>query len=100
MDTHRPKIKKAKSIRKLKEESIQLPNDIPVTNNNSPKKLVQPTLNTALVGASGEIVRDPMSPIIPISPQLYPKQSTSMSYPSNLSKTSVNQLDIGDSYFS
>jgi 6-phosphofructo-2-kinase/fructose-2,6-biphosphatase 2 len=46
VDTHRPKLKKSASIRKLG------------------------ALN---LGASGEIVKEPMSPIIPISPNLFPK---------------------------
>lgn len=70
VDTHRPKIKKSKSIRKI---------------------------NTSLkpaVGASGEIVRDPMSPIIPISPKLFPKGSNSTT---TTAKTGLSNLDLGDS---
>lgn len=67
VDTHRPKIKKSTSIRRLK-------------------------LNTLpAVGASGEIVRDPMSPIIPISPQLFPKVSNSTS------TSKAPALDLGES---
>jgi 6-phosphofructo-2-kinase/fructose-2,6-biphosphatase 2 len=70
VDTHRPKIKKSTSIRKIK-MSCKIP----------------------AVGASGEIVRDPMSPIIPISPQLFPKGSNS----TTTAKTPT--LDLGDSAF-
>lgn len=70
VDTHRPKIKKSKSIRKIN-TSFKLP----------------------AVGASGEIVRDPMSPIIPISPQLFPKGSSS----TTTAKAALSNLDLGDS---
>lgn len=73
MDTHRPKIKKSTSIRKLK-TCLTLP----------------------AVGASGEIVRDPMSPIIPISPQLFPKNSTSSSTSTSDKKTGAPYFDLGD----
>lgn len=71
VDTHRPKVKKSKSIRKIN-TSFKLP----------------------AVGASGEIVRDPMSPIIPISPQLFPKGSSSTT---TSNKTGLSNLDLGDS---
>lgn len=71
VDTHRPKVKKSKSIRKINIDS---------------KK--------PAVGASGEIVRDPMSPIIPISPKLFPKGSNSTT---TANKTGLSNLDLGDS---
>ncbi|KAI9281839.1 6-phosphofructo-2-kinase-domain-containing protein [Sporodiniella umbellata] len=64
VDTHRPKLKKAASVRKLG------------------------MLN---VGASGEIVKEPMSPIIPISPNLFPKAS---------SKKDPSALQLGDAAMS
>ncbi|KAI8082208.1 6-phosphofructo-2-kinase-domain-containing protein [Thamnidium elegans] len=74
VDTHRPKIKKSTSIRKI----------------NTNLKLKLPA-----VGASGEIV-NPMSPIIPISPQLFPKPSNSATTTAKAT-TSLTNLDIGDS---
>ncbi|CEP19410.1 hypothetical protein [Parasitella parasitica] len=59
VDTHRPKPSKPS----LKKKSSKLD--------------VNPTLNgTASLGASGEIVHDTGSPILPISPQLWPSTST------------------------
>ena len=55
-----------------------------------------PSLKLPAVGASGEIVRDPMSPIIPISPQLFPKGSTSTS--TTNAKNTLTNLDLGDAY--
>ncbi|RCH87435.1 Fructose-2,6-bisphosphatase [Rhizopus azygosporus] len=52
VDTHRPKLKKSPSVRKLSKINL---------------------------GASGEIVREPMSPIIPISPNLFPRTSSNPS---------------------
>ncbi len=76
MDTHRPKVKRSTSIRKL-----------------------MPSLKLPAVGASGEIVRDPMSPIIPISPQLFPKSSnSSTTSTAAASKTPLTNLDLGDAY--
>ncbi|KAI8366496.1 6-phosphofructo-2-kinase-domain-containing protein [Choanephora cucurbitarum] len=72
VDTHRPKVKRSTSIRKL-----------------------MPSLKMPSLGASGEIVRDPVSPIIPISPQLFPKQSTSTNA---TIKTPLAKLDLGDAY--
>ncbi|KAI9473619.1 MAG: 6-phosphofructo-2-kinase-domain-containing protein [Benjaminiella poitrasii] len=67
VDTHRPKMKRSNSsVRKL-----QLP----------------------AVGSSGEIVRDPMSPIIPISPKLFPKANNSTK------SSSLTKLELGDTYF-
>jgi len=78
VDTHRPKVKKSTSIRKL-----------------------MPSLKLPAVGASGEIVRDPMSPIIPISPQLFPKGSTSTTTSSSSAKanSTLTNLELGDTYF-
>jgi 6-phosphofructo-2-kinase/fructose-2,6-biphosphatase 2 len=56
-----------------------------------------PSLKLPAVGASGEIVRDPMSPIIPISPQLFPKGSPSTS--TTNAKNTLTNLDLGDTYF-
>lgn len=77
VDTHRPKVKRSTSIRKL-----------------------MPSLKLPAVGASGEIVRDPMSPIIPISPQLFPKSSNSSTTNSSTggSKAPLTNLDLGDAY--
>lgn len=59
-----------------------------------------PSLKLPAVGASGEIVRDPMSPIIPISPQLFPKGSTSTTTNAKTSSSSaLTNLDLGDTYF-
>ncbi|KAI8975606.1 6-phosphofructo-2-kinase-domain-containing protein [Mycotypha africana] len=69
VDTHRPKIKKAPSIRKLN-ATVQLP----------------------AVGASGEIVKEPMSPIIPISPKLFPKLSAN----SSSNQKVLTKLDLGE----
>lgn len=55
-----------------------------------------PSLKLPAVGASGEIVRDPMSPIIPISPQLFPKGSISTS--TTNAKNTLTNLDLGDAY--
>jgi 6-phosphofructo-2-kinase/fructose-2,6-biphosphatase 2 len=59
-----------------------------------------PSLKVPAVGASGEIVREPMSPIIPISPQLFPKSSNSTPTTSAAaaSKTPLTNLDLGDAY--
>jgi 6-phosphofructo-2-kinase/fructose-2,6-biphosphatase 2 len=73
VDTHRPKIKKSTSIRKLKSH-----------------------LTLLAVGASGEIVRDPMSPIIPISPQLFPKNSSSTSSSASNIAKGTPYFDLGD----
>lgn len=73
VDTHRPKIKKSTSIRKI----------------NTNLKLKLPA-----VGASGEIA-SLMSPIIPISPQLFPKPSNSAT--TAKATTALTNLDIGDS---
>jgi 6-phosphofructo-2-kinase/fructose-2,6-biphosphatase 2 len=78
VDTHRPKTKRSASVRKIHDsEKLKLP----------------------AVGASGEIVKDPMSPIIPISPQLFPKSSVSTKRdPSALAvETEMSNLNLGES---
>jgi 6-phosphofructo-2-kinase/fructose-2,6-biphosphatase 2 len=77
VDTHRPKTKRSASVRKIHSEKLKLP----------------------AVGASGEIVKDPMSPIIPISPQLFPKSSVSTKRdPSALAvETEMSNLNLGES---
>ncbi|KAI7902517.1 6-phosphofructo-2-kinase-domain-containing protein [Cokeromyces recurvatus] len=72
VDTHRPKMKRSSSVR-----GLQLP----------------------AVGSSGEIVREPMSPIIPISPKLFPKSNNSTPTNTTLSKTPLTKIDLGDAYF-
>lgn len=57
VDTHRPKPNKAQTLKK-KVSKPELSNGT--------------TTNGALLGASGEIVHDIGSPILPISPQLWP----------------------------
>ncbi|KAI8377609.1 6-phosphofructo-2-kinase-domain-containing protein [Radiomyces spectabilis] len=63
VDTHRPRPSRADSIRKQAAKA----------NVGKSEGL---HLGKLPAGASGEIVRDPMSPIVPISPQLFPKGGT------------------------
>lgn len=63
VDTHRPKpTKKVPTINKPKQDIKK--NGTSTTNGSA-----------ALLGASGEIVNDFKSPILPISPQLWPSTS-------------------------
>lgn len=64
VDTHRPK-PKAGAMPALKKK----PSKLDVNGNAT-------TNGTASLGASGEIVHDIGSPILPISPQLWPSTST------------------------
>lgn len=66
VDTHRPK-PKAGAVPSLKKK----PSKLNVNGNAAPNG----TSTTASLGASGEIVHDIGSPILPISPQLWPSTS-------------------------
>lgn len=76
MDTHRPKPKKTPSLQKKKSD-----------------------LKSKTAGASGEICDTIGSPILPISPQLWPNNNAASSghkrSPSQLQQE-ITKLDLGD----
>jgi 6-phosphofructo-2-kinase/fructose-2,6-biphosphatase 2 len=74
VDTHRPK--PSVETKKPKSSKLAIQIDSPsIASSPSTSVTSSPTGSKVPVGASGEIVRDFMSPIVPISPGFPPKDS-------------------------
>jgi 6-phosphofructo-2-kinase/fructose-2,6-biphosphatase 2 len=82
VDTHRPKPNKAQNSSKKKISKQDLSNGTAANG------------NAALLGASGEIVNDIGTPILPISPQLWPSNSTKHKRTSSQLQQEVSALAL------